>query len=202
MCVRLICREPRLGVGACCSAAFLVALLLGPIVASASGTRVVRVAILERGIYAAKVSGSTAVIGTLGHVQSVRNARLVESTTSIPGRTAVRFGLRYVVHGIPKGAEVELRLTTRFPDEGILTSDERRHLQSEYKMTIAIGSVGYREFQFHDVSEIIPGEWVFEFWFGPAKVGEQKFCVYDPSGVERTEKRLGCSPLVAALAFK
>src|SRR5581483_10123861 len=89
-------------------------LLLGHTGSSAGGPLVKRVSILERGIYAATSTGLTAAIGTLGAVQHVRNVKLIESTTRIPARKLVRFGVRYVVHGVPRGAEVEIRMITRF----------------------------------------------------------------------------------------
>lgn len=180
------------------SAGLLVVLALDH--ASGSGPTVERVSILERGIYSAESTGSIAALGTVGYVEKVRNAKLLENTTSIPGRKALRFGVRYFVSGVPNGTEVELRLVTRFPGEGLTVGvDERtRHLHSEYKMRMALGSTGYREFQFNDKREIVAGEWTFEFWFGSRKVGEQKFCVYDAEA-EQPTGRHRCSAMVAAL---
>lgn len=183
---------------ACVPAALIAVLVLGHTIGNASEPVIERVAILERGIYSAESTGATAAIATLGAVQRVRNAKLVESTTRIPGRRMVRFGVRYVVHGAPLGAETEIRLVTRFPDrEPAGASDHRmRHLYSEYKIRSVLGSAAYREFLFDDVREIVPGEWVFEFWFGTRKVGEQKFCVYD---VARENPGDGCLAAVASL---
>lgn len=164
------------------SVAVIVATLsLGQAAGDASEPLVTRVSILERGIYSAESTGLVAAVGTLGAVQHVRKAKLVESTTHIPGRKLVRFGVRYVVHGVPRGAEMEIRLITRFPNSEptIAHNNQLPHSQGEYKIRTRLGSIGYREFLFDDPREIIPGEWAFEFWFGAKKIGEQKFCVYD-----------------------
>ena len=173
-------------------------LALGQAAGVASEPLVARVSIVERGVYSAESTGLTAALGTLGAVQHVRRAKLVESTTRIPGRKLVRFGVRYVVHGSPHGAEAEIRMITRLPEsEPVSVLDNRlRHSQSEYKVSARLGSVAYREFLFDDGREVIPGEWVFEFWFGTRKVGEQKFCVYDVKA-QHPIGPYGCSAVVA-----
>lgn len=90
-------------------AAIVAVLALGQAAGEASEPLVIRVSILERGIYSAESTGLTAAVGTLGAIQHVRKVKLVESTTRIPGRQMVRFGVRYVVHGTPRGAETEIR---------------------------------------------------------------------------------------------
>lgn len=148
--------------------------------AAADTSRVEKVSILERGVYQATPKGPSSVRGTLGPVQRVQGATLVTSTTTIPGRQSLRFGVRYMVIGAPRGAAVDIKLVTAFPNGGLVDpKDGRTHLRSEYTVRGAIGSIGYREFHFDDPSEIIPGYWTFEFWVGASKVGEQKFCVYD-----------------------
>lgn len=182
------------------SAALASILLLGHAASGASEPLIRQVAIVERGIYLAEPTGQTATVGTLGAVQHIRNAKLVESTTQIPGRKMVRFGVRYVVHGVPRRAQVEIRMVTRFPDSRTPGPDHDRlkDLQSEYVVQIPLGTVGYRDFLFDDVREIIPGEWSFEFWFGASKVGEQKFCVYEVT-VKRRARSDGCVAAVALL---
>lgn len=179
-------------------AVIVATLALDQAAGEASEPLVTRVSILERGIYSAESTGLTAAVGTLGAVQHVRRAKLVESTTRIPGRKLVRFGVRYVVHGSPRGAEAEIRMITRLPESELASvlDNRLRHSQSEFKVSARLGSVAYREFLFDDVREVIPGEWVFEFWFGARKIGEQKFCVYDVE-VEHPIGRDGCSTVVA-----
>jgi len=158
----------------------VVASFLFPSLAAADPPRVQKVSILERGIYEAEPKGPSGVRGALGPVQRVQAVTLVTSTATIPGRKSVRFGVRYMVVGAPRGAPVDVKLVTAFPNGGIVDSrDGRTHLRSEYTVRSAIGSIGYREFHFDDASEIIPGYWTFEFWVGASKVGEQTFCIYE-----------------------
>ncbi|MDT9702363.1 DUF3859 domain-containing protein, partial [Streptomyces sp. P17] len=89
----------------------------------------------------------------------------VRSTTTIPARQSLRFGLRYVVEGAPAGARVELRLVTVFPEPGLLDpASGVRHYESEYTIRGSIGTQAYREFMFDHTWEIVAGEWIFEFW--------------------------------------
>jgi len=154
----------------------IAAFALVPTATDASEPLVGRVSIMERGIYSSEPTGLAAAIGTLGIVQRMRNPKLIESTTRIPGRRLVRFGVRYMVHGAPPGAEAEIKLTTRFPDGG---PGQTMRPPSEYKMRLRMGSSAYREFVFDNDDEVITGEWKFEFWHGARKLGEQKFCVYE-----------------------
>lgn len=173
--------------------ALVILLTHGVSVTSAAEPEVRRVSIIEHGIYSSEPTGIAAAIGTLGIVRQVRNPKLVANTTLIPGRRSVRFGVRYEVHGVPPGAEAELKLITRFPSDQLGKS---LHPPSEYLMRLKIGSTAYREFIFDSDHEVIPGEWTFEFWYGSRKIGAQKFCVYeaDPS---RPSGRAGCSAAIA-----
>ncbi|MFH1346366.1 MAG: DUF3859 domain-containing protein [Pseudomonadota bacterium] len=159
--------------------AFLFAVLS----ASASESqeyRAERVSVLQRGIFQAGSRGMPTGRSSFGPVTSVRDISLVKSTTTIPARKSLRFGLRYVITGTPIGAPVEIRLVTRFPETGLLDPISGvRHYQSEYTIRSAIGAPAYREFLFDQSWEIVPGEWAFEFWQGGRSIGMQKFCVLD-----------------------
>lgn len=174
--------------------ALTAALAFGASSASASEPLVRRISIIEHGIYVSETTGTAAAVGTLGIVQRVRAPRLVENTTVIPGRRSVRFGVRYLVRGLPLGAEAEIRCITKFPAD-IATGVERLPL-SEYRIRVPVGSVAYREFIFDHDEEIVPGEWIFEFWHRRKKLGEQKFCVYRLDG-PLANRRGECSSAIA-----
>ncbi|MBN8990565.1 MAG: DUF3859 domain-containing protein [Rhizobiales bacterium] len=149
--------------------------------ASQSGEhRVDRVSVLERGIFQASSTGPPVGSSSLGPVTRVRDISLVQSTTTIHARKSLRFGLRYVITGAPAGAPVDIRLVTRFPKAGLLDPVSGvRHHQTEYTTQGVIGASAYREFTFDQSWEIVPGEWVFEFWQAGRNIGMQKFCVMD-----------------------
>lgn len=142
--------------------------------------RVERASVLERGIFQAHSGGPPVGHSSLGPVTKVRDASLVQSTTTIPARRSLRFGLRYVIVGDPVGARAKIQLVTRFPEAGLLDPlSGLRYHHSEYTIQGVIGAPAYREFRFDRLWEIVPGEWVFEFWHAGRKIGLQKFCVMD-----------------------
>lgn len=154
--------------------------VLASSVSQADEHRVDRVSVRERGIFQAQSGGPPVDPSRLGPVTKVRDVSLVRSTTTIPARKSLRFGLRYVIDGVPAGARVEIKLVTRFPEAGLLDPITGvRHQESEYTIPHTIGAPAYREFRFDRSWEIVPGEWVFEFWHGGRKIGMQKFCVLD-----------------------
>jgi hypothetical protein len=161
------------------------------------------VSVLERGIYAAVDEGRPIARGSLGPVSSVAHVSLIESTELIPGRRTLRFGLRYVVEGPARGRSVDLKLVTRFPDAGLLDpATGVRHTASEYTIATRIGIAAYREFQFHQPWEIVPGQWTFEFWVADRKIGSQQFCVVDEiaeGSVIRPSASRQCIVLSAAI---
>jgi hypothetical protein len=82
-----------------------------------------------------------------------------------------------MIVGASKGAAVDLRLTTHFP--------QRVCAIQERATTILSASVPLQEMSaarcaFEHDWEVVPGMWTFEFWFRTRKVGEQSFCVYRP----------------------
>jgi hypothetical protein len=85
------------------------------------------------------------------------------------------------LNGMAKGASVDLRMVTRFPESGVYDPGSKGTLLTqEYRISRSVGSTGYRDFTLGESWEIAPGIWTFEFWIGNRKVGEQQFCLYDP----------------------
>lgn len=141
------------------------------------------VKIFERGQYHAVSAGLSPRIGSMGPLHTVHSVQLIANTASIPAQHRVRFGLRYVVEGHPRGAAVEVRMLTRFPNGGLLEpSTGQRHTVHEYRMPVLLGVPGYRDFSLDEVWEVVPGRWQFEFWYGDRKLKEQEFCLFDPAG--------------------
>lgn len=133
------------------------------------------VRILEQGIYEAQTDRSRQ---PTNGVWPVYDVRLNKATTYIPMRRHLRFGFRYVLQGAPPGRAVTVELVTRYPAPGML--DPKTQLwrtESRYQLEMRVGVPRYREFQFVEDDELVPGMWVFEFWQGTKKLGEQHFCV-------------------------
>ena len=132
-----------------------------------------KIVVLERGIYEAQTdSASQAAEG----VWRVHEPKLVASTVIIPMRRPLRFGFRYTLQG-PPGQPVAVELITRLPapllrnDSKVLPSERR------YRLEMRVGLLMYRDFQFVEDEELVPGIWLFEFWRSGRKLGEQRFCV-------------------------
>lgn len=131
--------------------------------------------ILEAGIYSATRKPSTAKPAV------VANPRLIEATTSIAAAMSIRFGLRYLVLGDAQDRPVKLTMITRYPGLGVLDHATDKLVQySDYVIEVPAGSVRYRDFIFDRRSELVAGEWIFEFWSDGKKIGEQSFCVTVP----------------------
>jgi hypothetical protein len=160
-----------------CGLLFLPAVLTG-----AQTPSIREVHILERGTYRADITARSKKPGTTGFFNTVKNAQLISSTTSVPGLVGVRFGVRYVVISDTSGVKLPLRLVIRFPPGGLrnpITGE--LFLHSEHDMLVATGAKSYWEYLFENEWEIAEGIWQFEFWDGSNKLSEQRFCVYDPS---------------------
>lgn len=140
-----------------------------------------KVVIVEKGIYRAEIIRKMEIPTATGAINTVAGVRLLESTTYIPARKGVRFGVRYMIVGAQKGVPIDLRLTTRFPVAGLRNPRTGGHyFHSEHFAARMIGNTGYREYAFEHDWEVVPGKWTFEFWYRNRKVGEQSFCIYRP----------------------
>lgn len=162
--------------------ALLSALLLGS-AAHAQTPKIEHVHILERGIYVARTDRSRAPADGLWPVFDVR---LSKATSNIPMRRDLRFGVRYALRGTPHGRPVMIELVTRYPEPGLLDgSTGLRRTESRHQIEVSVGIPRYREFQFVEEEEFVPGIWMFEFWHGDRKLGEQHFCVWPDQGINR-----------------
>lgn len=99
--------------------------------------------VLVAGTYRAETAKNVPTAGTTGLVNFVRNVELLERTTSVPARRGVRFGLRYLVEGLP-GTSVDITFTVRFPPAGLRDPvGGRRHLRSTHSKSIPAGIALY-----------------------------------------------------------
>lgn len=157
-----------------------VFLASAPVAAISQEIEVNKVVVIERGVFRGRDEGRPVAESRLGAVANVRDTMLLQSTTTIRARRSLRFGVRYRVNGTPNGAEIALRLVTRFPDPGLPdpVTGGRLH-ESAYEIRASIGEHSYRGFTFDQLREIVPGEWIFEFWYGERMIGSQRFCVLE-----------------------
>ena len=143
-----------------------------------------RVQITWAGTYTGdRVSSRSGADGVIQHELS--NVFLIKSTTRIPARRGIRFGVRYSVSGVPASAIVELRRVLRYPAPGASTPTSKSLIPTdEIEVQCAAGTECITGYGLDQPWEVIPGRWTFEFWSGDRLLAEQSFTVLRPGEVE------------------
>jgi hypothetical protein len=142
-----------------------------------------RVEIVERGLY----QTSTGVIRQMpnGIGENLVDAiELERSTTHIPARPGVSFGLEFLVHGRPPGTALELTTTVVFPAPGLYPPGMPGPVASSTTpMVVEVGAPGaiYRGYTFDYDWEVAPGPWRFEIRLGDRLLAVQSFIVTSES---------------------
>jgi hypothetical protein len=91
---------------------FLLLSLLS--VAYAQTAQIERIDIVGKGIYQVATGKQTPEKQTpTGVATSVENVKKLEDTTTVPARPGLEFGIEYVIVGMPKGAQVPVRIVKR-----------------------------------------------------------------------------------------
>lgn len=149
---------------------FAVAALLWTVPAQAQ-----RIEIVNYGIYSADETSNDTMDNGVGHA-SVTNLRLASSTTIIPARQGVEFGLQFRVVGAPVGTVLQLRKVVRYPAPGAMPPSARQPILSyDRTFACAVGTICFAGYELDEAWEMLPGTWEFEFWNGNQKLAEQSF---------------------------
>jgi hypothetical protein len=158
---------------------------------SCSDARVVVVGttIVDHGVFDARplrrrisAPGTTAgSIGDLGEADPV----LLRSTTNIPAKLGTTFGIRVRVDGSPRTTaagdladvaviQARMRVThppVKNPSTGaIVTVDE-------WSWPISLGVPLFGGWRFDDPTEVVPGRWLMQVWYGDRVLAEQAYDV-------------------------
>ena len=151
-------------------------------VAHAQKAQIERIDIVGKGIYQVAVGKLTPNKRTpTGVVTSVQNAKKIEDTTTVHARIGVEFGIQYVIVGVPKGAQVPIRIVNVYPKQGLRNPKTRETFRrAEIVRNKIIGDVVYTGYAFENAWEIVPGVWKFELWHKNRKLAEQRFTVTRP----------------------
>ena len=151
-------------------------------VAHAQKAQIERIDIVGKGIYQVAVGKLTPNKQTpTGVVTSVQNAKKIEDTTTVHARIGVEFGIQYVIVGVPKGAQVPIRIVNVYPKQGLRNPKTRETFRrAEIVRNKIIGDVVYTGYAFENAWEIVPGVWKFELWHKNRKLAEQRFTVTRP----------------------
>lgn len=158
-----------------------VPLLLMAACAGADGARIDRIDVIDKGIYAIETGAQSPAAGTpTGEVTAVSAARLVEATATIPARTGLEFGFRFIVVGAPHGAAVPLEMVTLYPEPGLREPGGAEPVRrSAVPRTKTIGETEYTGYGFENAWEAVPGPWTFQIWHGDRMLAEERFTVVE-----------------------
>lgn len=140
-----------------------------------------RIDITEYGLYTSKTDKLTAAPGTaLGAESLVSDLRHLESTTTVPGRIDVQFGIRYRLVG-SDGASIRLKKVWIIPAPGLQNPDTGNTTMTEVVyLDRKIGAVHFTGYGFKHPWEIVPGIWTLERWDGDRKLASQGFLIVKP----------------------
>ena len=159
--------------------AFTALLLAGCASPSERGTYP-HVQITWAGIYVGnRVSAQRDANGIIQH--QVSNFVLLDTTTRVPARQGVRFGVQYRVTGVPASGVVELRRVLRYPAPGVQIPAGKAPLPyDEIEVQCAVSEVCMTGYGMDQPWEVIPGKWSFEFWSGDRLLAERSFTIIPP----------------------
>lgn len=127
--------------------------------------------VLSTGIFEAKI------IAKEKDRDQVGEFKIIKRTDTVAAAIGVKFGVEFLLTGAPVGKEVVIRVVTRFPKAGILNERNERIFDTESEIRVPAGKPAIEGYGFDDERELVPGEWVFEFYDGERKLGERKFTV-------------------------
>ena len=119
-----------------------------------------------------------------------RRVEHLESTTTIPARIGISFGVRYKIVGEPDNAEVTLRKIISFPPPGLQPSRGKIVPQSESKVETTIGKTVADLYTLEDGFELVPGVWTVELWEGQRKLLAQTFTLEKPEASVKPEVKV------------
>lgn len=115
---------------------------------------------------------------------AVKGLQLSSQTTRIPIRSGLAFGVRFVVHGNPPDATVDIRAVLRSTNGCVLrkTGQLVYHNDSVLKVRIGeprhiVGRFPVSEEENHCIEGPRPGTDTFELYFGDKKLAEKAFQV-------------------------
>ena len=117
--------------------------------------------------------------------------KLMKLTYKIPARLGTSFGLKFYVNGHPPGAQVYITERWLFPYPGVKhpKTGKLTHyydqtelapighiMQGNYLTVWSIAAIQ----TFSQESDLVPGEWKLQLWYGGKKLKEKTFTVYKP----------------------
>jgi Domain of unknown function (DUF3859) len=144
--------------------------------------------ILWTGVFQANVLGTVDQPNTaIGRTNQLGNIDKLQTTTTVPARRGVSFGLEYSLSGPAGGSLATIHIAVVPPKAGLLNPATQRRLYRETwrPSSVVVGSPTVVGYSLEHDWEVVPGLWKFEIWQGNRKIGEQTFCLVPERDDER-----------------
>jgi hypothetical protein len=156
-----------------------------------SALQVQGVSIVDYGLYTTEALFQGKAEDSASGVRTFVDAggvKLFRETERIPAVLSFSFGVRYIVEGVPQGAEVPITVKVLLP--GIKDPDTgREYFVDEWVSHKKIGDVTYDGYVFEKEWELVPGQWTIQLYHEGNRLAETQFIVYSPE--ESTDELLG-----------
>jgi hypothetical protein len=164
-----------------CSTLSLLLLLVGASSAHSRTPNVKGADITQVGIFEFKISGNRRTPGTAAGTTHEGKYKFVSRTTTLAARKGVHFGFEYVLVGAPKGAMIDVRKVTIFPDRGVANPQTgKTWTRGERISTNFIGEHQFSGYGLDHYWEVVPGVWTLQVWYRDRKLAEQSFSLTKP----------------------
>jgi hypothetical protein len=146
------------------------------------------------GLFRADVVGTTEQPDTaIGRTNQLAGVKKLQSTTIVPARLGVSFGLEYRLTGDRDGDLATIKIVVVPPKAGLLNpaTAKRVHRETWRPSTVVVGAPTLIGYKLEHDWEVVPGLWRFEIWQGARKLAEQSFCLVPEPGSPESEKLSG-----------
>jgi hypothetical protein len=144
------------------------------------------------GLFRASVVGTTQQPDTaIGRTNQLSGVEKLETTTTVPARLGVSFGLEYRLTGEREGAAATIRVVVIPPKAGLFNpaTGKRLYRETWRPSIVLVGAPTLIGYKLEHDWEVVPGLWRFEIWQGERKLAEQSFClVPEPDGPADSRK--------------
>jgi hypothetical protein len=147
---------------------------------AADAAVVAAIRIMEFGIYTGRRGKDVdRPEAAAGRTWEMHDYTSVTRTDRIPLTRGLTFGTKYIVQGSPSGRPITLTWVTRFPKKGVTTPQGVKATHDEHPWGATIGKPTWRSYTFDHDWELVPGEWVFEFYYQGRKLAEKRFMIVE-----------------------
>ena len=109
---------------------------------------------------------------------TVRDVRQITTTSIVPFRTGVEFGVEFKTIGSFDATAAEVRKVWIFPGAGLKSPFFNQPLRrDEEVISVPIGTGGFVAYTLDEPWELVPGIWTVEIWDGNRRLLSKSFTV-------------------------